>query len=310
MKKLIRFIFVFASLTSFAQTPTEISNILAGLRNDLTGSASISANATSGATINCQGVSAFTVQLTGTWTATVQVQISVDGTNFVNITGSNSITNRATGAYVASGNLTANGIYEVKVAGINAARVITTAYTSGTIVVTTRASNADGTVAIEGGVNVAQINGVTPLMGNGVTGTGSQRVTIASDNTANTNPWLVTLRGATANGTTTSFLNSAATTNATNLKATAGTVYTIHANNTTASAKYLRLYNLASAPTVGTSTPVMVITIPASSSISVSVSALGIAFGTGISYAITNAAAYLDATAVAAGDVQILIGWQ
>jgi hypothetical protein len=32
-------------------------------------------------------------------------------------------------------------------------------------------------------VNVAQINGVTTLMGNGVTGTGSQRVTIASDNT-------------------------------------------------------------------------------------------------------------------------------
>lgn len=33
-------------------------------------------------------------------------------------------------------------------------------------------------------VNVSQINAVTPLMGNGVTGTGSQRVTIASDNTA------------------------------------------------------------------------------------------------------------------------------
>lgn len=32
--------------------------------------------------------------------------------------------------------------------------------------------------------NVAQINGVAPLMGNGVTGTGSQRVTVASDNTA------------------------------------------------------------------------------------------------------------------------------
>ncbi|MCU1308249.1 MAG: capsular biosynthesis protein [Acidobacteriaceae bacterium] len=31
--------------------------------------------------------------------------------------------------------------------------------------------------------NVKQINGVTPLMGNGVTGTGSQRVTVASDNT-------------------------------------------------------------------------------------------------------------------------------
>ena len=38
------------------------------------------------------------------------------------------------------------------------------------------------TSAVQQG-NVKQINGVTPLMGNGVTGTGSQRVTIASDNT-------------------------------------------------------------------------------------------------------------------------------
>jgi len=61
-------------------------------------------------------------------------------------------------------------------------------------------------------MNIAQINGVTPLMGNGVTGTGSQRVTIASDNTAfsvnaiqsgtwtvqpgntaNTTPWLASI---------------------------------------------------------------------------------------------------------------------
>lgn len=43
-----------------------------------------------------------------------------------------------------------------------------------------------GTVSItaNSAVNVAQVNGVTPVMGNGVTGTGSQRVTIASDNTA------------------------------------------------------------------------------------------------------------------------------
>lgn len=34
-----------------------------------------------------------------------------------------------------------------------------------------------------GGVNIKEINAVTPLMGNGGTGTGSQRVTIASDNT-------------------------------------------------------------------------------------------------------------------------------
>lgn len=40
------------------------------------------------------------------------------------------------------------------------------------------------TLAPNQSVNNAQINGVAPLMGNGVTGTGSQRVTIASDNTA------------------------------------------------------------------------------------------------------------------------------
>lgn len=33
-------------------------------------------------------------------------------------------------------------------------------------------------------VNIADINSVTPLMGNGLTGTGSLRVTVASDNTA------------------------------------------------------------------------------------------------------------------------------
>ncbi len=41
-----------------------------------------------------------------------------------------------------------------------------------------------GSLTANQSVNVAQINGVTPLMGNGGTGTGSQRVTIASDNTA------------------------------------------------------------------------------------------------------------------------------
>jgi hypothetical protein len=45
-------------------------------------------------------------------------------------------------------------------------------------------SNVIGALTANQSVNTAQINGVTPLMGNGVTGTGSQRVTLASDNTA------------------------------------------------------------------------------------------------------------------------------
>ena len=45
-------------------------------------------------------------------------------------------------------------------------------------------SSLDSTSAGTLDENVKTINNVTPLMGNGVTGTGSQRVTIASDNTA------------------------------------------------------------------------------------------------------------------------------
>lgn len=45
-------------------------------------------------------------------------------------------------------------------------------------------TNVIGALSANQSVNVAQINGVTPLMGNGVTGTGSPRVTIASDGTA------------------------------------------------------------------------------------------------------------------------------
>lgn len=45
-------------------------------------------------------------------------------------------------------------------------------------------ANVIGALTANQSVNTSQIGGITPLMGNGVTGTGSQRVTIASDNTA------------------------------------------------------------------------------------------------------------------------------
>lgn len=80
-------------------------------------------------------------------------------------------------------------------------RVRTTAYTSGTITASATlvlkdspvilSSITGGSLSSNASTNVSQINAVTPLMGNGVTGTGSLRVTIASDNTANSNPWLV-----------------------------------------------------------------------------------------------------------------------
>lgn len=58
---------------------------------------------------------------------------------------------------------------------------LTSTTVTGTVAVT---QSGAWSLSANQSVNNAQINGVTPLMGNGVTGTGSQRVTIASDNTA------------------------------------------------------------------------------------------------------------------------------
>jgi hypothetical protein len=61
-------------------------------------------------------------------------------------------------------------------------------------------------------VNQTQVNGVAVSTGNGVAGTGVQRVTIASDNTANSNPWLITpIPSATLGGLTSSQTGAAAT---------------------------------------------------------------------------------------------------
>ena len=73
-------------------------------------------------------------------------------------------------------------------AGIPAALGQTTMAASMPVVIASNQSavpiSGTVTIAANQSVNVAQINGVTPLMGNGVTGTGSPRVTLASDGTA------------------------------------------------------------------------------------------------------------------------------
>lgn len=124
---------------------------------DRSASISIAANSTSsGSVTGITDGGVAMVQLTGTWSATVQIQVTIDGTNWINVTGSTSIINEATGAYIASGNLTANGIYQIDVAGLTGVRVITTAYTSGTVTGTIRVSTSTGIVGVQGVPTVAQ----------------------------------------------------------------------------------------------------------------------------------------------------------
>jgi hypothetical protein len=111
-----------------------------------------------------------------------------------------------------------------------------------------------------------------------------------------------------AAGTSVSKVLSAASTNATLIKNTVARLYGYHFVNTSAAMKYVRLYNLTVAPTVGTSVPFMVIPIPGGQSVDIA-HPHPIAFGTGLSYAITGSFADLDATAVAAGEVIGHIVW-
>lgn len=98
-----------------------------------------------------------------------------------------------------------------------------------------------------------------------------------------------------------STLTTAATTNATSVKTTAGNVFELDVTNTSASAMYLKLYNKASAPTVGTDIPISTIPIPATSFQSFTFGRLGKRFASGIAFALTGAMAATDTTAVAAG---------
>lgn len=156
-------------------------------------------------------------------------------------------------------------------------------------------------------VNVAQINGVTPLMGNGATGTGAIRVSIANDstgvvqpgNTANTTPWLVTPTPGTTGGwsafnATAADGATACTNSAQAVKASAGTFGGYYIDNPNTSDEWLHVYDVAAASvTVGTTNPKLTFRLPGASANSVAANVeitLGVNFGTAIAIACTSTA--------------------
>lgn len=95
---------------------------------------------------------------------------------------------------------------------------------------------------------------------------------------------------------------STAGTNSTIIKASAGRVYGYNLSNTTASWRYVKFYNLATAPVVGTTVPVYQFAIPPGGTVTDS-NTVPISHATGIGMAITAGPADNDATAVGANDV-------
>lgn len=116
---------------------------------------------------------------------------------------------------------------------------------------------------------------------------------------------------ATVGGATPSSGVAAASNNATNLKASAGTVYSIQTSNISASTPYyIKLYDKATTPTCGTDTPVARYVIPPSNGGNNVVLPVGKAFLTGIGFCITTGIPDTDNIAVPAATVLFNIDWK
>lgn len=129
------------------------------------------------------------------------------------------------------------------------------------------------------------------------------RVGIDQTTLGNTNA--VQLIPGTTNGLTSFQLVSAATTNATVLKASAGQVYGWYIYNSNAAARKLVFHNTAAAPTAGAAV-FLSLMIPPGSGANVHMST-GIQFSTGIAITTTTGIANTDAVAVALNDLIINI---
>lgn len=182
--------------------------------------------ATAGSTVavtSLEGQTSWSVQVTGTYTGALTPQVTVDGSNWIALSAT-AVTNINTNAQAATIASAAVGIFEISAPPCAQLRMTALAAVTGTAVVSIRVSSSTTRVGLDSPIpagtaiigalsanqssNVAQINGVAPLMGNGVTGTGSLRVTLASDTTSNSNAFNVK-ETTSATGTNTNVASSA-----------------------------------------------------------------------------------------------------
>lgn len=166
-------------------------------------------------------------------------------------------------------------------------------------------------------VSISSIGGTATSVNCGTADDGTLRVAQATDcpvtvvdggaSLTTDNPAIAT------GGYTPGKLISAASTNATLIKASPGTLGFLCASNINSSPRYLKVYNSAVAPTVGTTVPVFTFLIPgntagAGTNVAIA-SAKGINFSAGISISLNTGVADTDAGAVAANEIVVNYGF-
>lgn len=228
---------------------------------------------------------------TGTFsTVNVTFEGSLEATGDTNWFGVQAVRSNSNTIETATGNLSAQPVYgwELSVNALRRLRVRCTARTSGT----QSWRFVQGTYATEP-IPAAQVSATQPVSG-----------TVTATVTAGTiNPVVPA---------TPYFLNSAATTNGALILTGTSNVSSFYATNEGASTAYIKLYNKATAPTVGTDVPEMIIPVPAAVGgvpgvANPNIGFHGFRFALGLGIAITRNAVFSDTTAIGAGEVKVKI---
>lgn len=244
------------------------------LHSDLTGltpaaksvnvAATLSAlNAAADGTTDLAGYASVKVQITGTYSGTLGFQVSNDGTNW-NPRMLAAVNGGTAGTGPAAGSV---GSYYGDIGG-RYFRVLMSAYTSGSAAVTVAYNAAPA-------ANVPTLANGNQIIGGVYIGTGLAASAITA--------------------------TSAATTNATSASGSPRSLQEVTVSNPSASAVYLKFFNKASAPTVGTDVPILTIPVAATATVGMQFGANGKRFTVGLAWALTGAFAATDTTAVAAG---------
>lgn len=181
--------------------------------------------------------------------------------------------------------------------GASTSAAQTTAQTSLSSIVTNTSNTATSTATTATQTTTTATNTGTTATNTGTIATNTG--TVATNTTALTT------------GSTPYHLLSTASTNSTNVKASAGTLFNIAVVNTTGVIYYLKFYDKASAPTCNSDTPVLNIPIPANTFGAgiVVPGFIGFNFTLGIGFCLTGALADNDNTNAATG-VAINLGYK
>lgn len=228
------------------------------------------ATANSAIELTTDGKDTIAVQVTGTYTGALSLQGTVNDTNWITLGGNvfQQVTTGALSATITSGT---QSIFLAGVGAFTKIRITGLAAMTGTAAITIRGVDGNSMVALDGPIPAgsAAIGSVTVASG-AVTAT---PVTAAAYSVVTT-----------------------ASTNGANIKNAGGGLYEVTVSNVTATPIFVKFYNKASAPTVGTDVPILTIAAAANSTVSLQFGATGKRFSTGISIAATGVITAADAT--------------